>query len=70
MIRKIVSAIYILSTLTMLLCTSLSAILLIVKMCGASGASWLACCMPLIITIGLFPIFMISKFILDQKGGK
>lgn len=69
MLKRIISIIYIVALLTTVVCVPLSAIFIIVKLCGASAMSWLACCMPVIVVLAILPLLLISKFLLDQKGG-
>lgn len=67
MIRRIISIIYICSLLAAVICTPLSGIFIILKLCGASAMSWLACCMPVIVVLAILPLLLISKFLIDQK---
>lgn len=69
MLKRIISIIYIVALLVTVVCVPLSAIFIIVKLCGASAMSWLACCMPAIVVLAILPLLLISKFLLDQKGG-
>lgn len=69
MLKRIISIIYIVALLVTVVCVPLSAIFIIVKLCGASAMSWLACCMPVIVVLAILPLLLISKFLLDQKGG-
>lgn len=69
MLKRIISIVYIVALLATVVCVPLSAIFIIVKLCGASAMSWLACCMPVIVVLAILPLLLISKFLLDQKGG-
>ena len=69
MLKRIISIIYIVALLVTVVCVPLSAIFIIVKLCGASAMSWLACCMPVIVVLAILPLLLISKFLLDRKGG-
>lgn len=69
MLKRIISIIYIVALFATVVCVPLSAIFIIVKLCGASAMSWLACCMPVIVVLAILPLLLISKFLLDQKGG-
>lgn len=69
MLKRVISIIYIVALLATVVCVPLSAIFTIVKLCGASAMSWLACCMPVIVVLAILPLLLISKFLLDQKGG-
>ncbi len=69
MLKHIISIIYIVALLATVVCIPLSAIFIIVKLCGASTMSWLACCMPAIVVLAILPLLLISKLLLDQKGG-
>lgn len=66
----ILSLLYIAFFVAIVFCVPLSAILLICKACGALAASWLACCVPLLIALAATPFYVIAKIILDQKEGK
>lgn len=65
MIRKILSAVYIVALLTVLICTPLSAIFAVCKLCDAIPFSWIACCVPLLIAIACLPFMIIAKLIID-----
>ncbi len=66
----ILSLLYIAFFVVIVFCVPLSAILLICKACDAIAASWLACCVPLLIALAALPFYIIAKIILDQKEGK
>lgn len=66
----ILSLLYIVLLLAIVFCVPLSAILLICKACGAYAASWLACCVPLLIALAALPFYIIAKILLDNKEGK
>lgn len=66
----ILSLLYILIFAAIVICVPLSAILLICKACDAISASWLSCCVPLLIALAATPFYVFAKIILDQKEGK
>lgn len=66
----ILSLLYIVIFAAIVFCVPLSAILLICKACGAIAASWLGCCVPLLIALAATPFYVIGKIILDHKEGK
>lgn len=70
MLKKIISVIYLLSVFVILVCIPMSAIFIICKLCQATTLTWIKCCMPLIISIGLSPMLIISKILIDNNGGK
>ena len=45
--KKVISAIYVIGCLLCTVCTPLSAIFIICKLCAATSLSWIACCIPL-----------------------
>lgn len=67
MLRRIISATFIITLFTTIICTPLFAILAIIKLCGAISWSWLACCSPVIVVLAILPFLLISKFLIDQK---
>lgn len=69
MAKRVISVIYIVALLITLFCTPLSAIFVIIKLCGATTMSWLACCMPIIVVLAVLPLLIIAKILLDQKEG-
>lgn len=69
MAKRVISVIYIVALLITLFCTPLSAIFSIIKLCGATTMSWLACCMPVIVVLAVLPLLIIAKILLDQKEG-
>lgn len=70
MLKKIISAIYIISLFIEVVFLPLSAILIILKLCGANSFSWLACCIFAVIAIAFLPFLLVSKMILDNGGKK
>lgn len=66
----ILSLIYITSLVVIVICAPLSAIFLICKACGVCAASWLGCCVPLLIALAVMPFYVFAKIILDSKEGK
>lgn len=66
----ILGLLYIVFLLVIVFCVPLSAILLICKACAACTASWLDCCVPLLIALAATPFYVIAKIILDQKEGE
>lgn len=66
MSKAILSSIFLISTLICTICLQISAIMIIFKLCAATMASWLACCIPIIITIILAPILFITKSLIDK----
>ena len=65
-IRIIVAVLYILAVFVIVICTPISAIMLLCKACGASALSWLASCVPLMIAIAASPIVIIGKIIIEK----
>lgn len=65
MIKRIISIIYVIALLLMVICVPLSAIFIIVRLCEASTMSWFACCVPVLIALGVLPLFIITKVIID-----
>ena len=68
MLKKIINVIYILTVLICLFCVPLSAIFVIVKMCGVGGMSWLGACLPFIVSLAVSPFLLISKFLIDGRS--
>lgn len=66
-IIKAVYAIYIVAFLTEIMCIPLSAIFVILKLCGAVSLSWTRCCVPFIIALSVLPFYIITKSIIDGK---
>lgn len=69
-IVAIVGLIYIVLLSIIVICVPLSAILLICKACNACAASWLGCCVPLLISIATTPFFTITTIMLDRREDK
>lgn len=69
MLKRICSIIFLATLLVLTVCLQTSAIMLIVKVCGATSTSWLGCCIPLIIAIVIAPICMFTKEIATDKEG-
>lgn len=65
MLKKIISAIYVIAMLVIVFCVPLSAIFAVCKLCGALPFSWLGACVPLLVAIAAVPPFIVSKFLLD-----
>ena len=65
MLKKIISAIYVVTFLVIVVCVPISAICVICKLCGATPISWLGACVPLIIALAVLPCFILSKILLD-----
>ena len=65
MLKKIISAIYIVTLLVIVVCVPLSAIFVVCKLCGATPLSWLGACVPLLIALAVLPCFILSKILLD-----
>ena len=65
MLKKVISAIYIVALLVIVLCTPLSAIFIGCKLCGATLLSWLGACVPLLVAIAALPFMILSKILLD-----
>lgn len=65
MLKKIISAIYVVTLLVIVFCVPLSAIFVVCKLCGATPISWLGACVPLIIALAVLPCFILSKILLD-----
>ena len=65
MLKKIISAIYVVTLLVIVVCVPLSAIFVVCKLCGATPISWLGACVPLIIALAVLPCFILSNILLD-----
>ncbi|WP_251546683.1 hypothetical protein [Pumilibacter intestinalis] len=65
MLKKIISAIYVVTLLVIVVCVPLSAIFVVCKLCGATPLSWLGACVPLLIAFAVLPCFILSKILLD-----
>lgn len=65
MLKKIISAIYVVTLLVIVVCVPLSAIFVICKLCGATPLSWLGACVPFMIALAVLPLFILSKILLD-----
>ena len=68
MLKKIISAIYIVTVLICVFCVPMSAILIIIKLCGVGGTTWLGVCMPFIVSLAVSPLLLISKFLIDGRS--
>lgn len=67
MFKRITSVVYIVALLTLTVCLPLFAILVTVKLCGATGMPWIGCCVPLVVSFAVLPLMVISKFFIDQN---
>lgn len=65
MLKKIISAIYVVTLLVIVVCVPLSAIFVVCKLCDATPLSWLGACVPLLIALAVLPCFILSKILLD-----
>lgn len=65
MLKKIISAIYVVTLLVIVVCVPLSAIFVVCKLCGATPLSWLGACVPFLIALAVLPCFILSKILLD-----
>ncbi len=65
MLKKIISAIYVVTLLVIVVCVPLSAIFVVCKLCGATPLSWIGACVPLLIALAVLPCFILSKILLD-----
>ena len=65
MLKKVISAIYIAALLVIVVCTPLSAIFIVCKLCAATPLSWLGACVPLLVAIAALPFMILSKILLD-----
>ncbi len=65
MLKKVISAIYIAALLVIVVCTPLSAIFIVCKLCAATSLSWLGACVPLLVAIAALPFMILSKILLD-----
>ena len=65
MLKKIISAIYVVTLLVIVVCVPLSAIFVVCKLCGATPLSWLGACVPFMIALAVLPLFILSKILLD-----
>lgn len=63
--KKTLSAIYIVACLICVVCVPLSAIFVICKLCDAISLSWIACCVPLLISLSVTPPLIIAKAVLS-----
>ena len=66
MLKKIISAVYLVSLLVCLVGLPTSAILLILKLCAATHLSWLSCCIPLIVALAVFPLVIVGRAIIKN----
>ena len=66
--KKVISAIYVIGCLLCTVCTPLSAIFIICKLCAATSLSWIALC-SLFNRVGNLPLVIITKAIY-QRGRK
>lgn len=66
MLKKIISAIYIIAFIICIICLQTFAIMLIFKLCNATSLAWINCCIPLIILILIAPIILITKNLIDK----
>lgn len=67
MIKKIVSAVYIVALIVCVFCVPLSAIFAVCKLCGATPLSWIGCCVPLLIVLAISPFMILAKIIIDAS---
>ncbi len=65
MLKKILSAIYIIGILVFAFCVPISAIFVICKLCAATSLSWIACCAPFLAALAYSPLWIIAKITLD-----
>lgn len=65
-IGKILTIAYVVAVFIVILCSPISAIMLVCKACGASALSWIASCVPLMIAIAASPIVVIGKIIIEK----
>lgn len=68
MLKKIISAVYIVSLLVCVICTPLSAIFAVCKLCGVTPIAWIGCCVPLLVALAFLPFLIIAKIIIDASG--
>ncbi len=68
MLKKVISAIYIAALLVIVVCTPLSAIFIVCKLCAATPLSWLGACVPLLVAIAALPFMILSKILLDAEN--
>lgn len=68
--KKIISAIYVIGCLLCTVCTPLSAIFIICKLCAATSLSWIACCIPLLIALAVLPLLIITKAIIKRAKNR
>ena len=66
MLKKIISAVYLVSLLLCLVGLPTSAILLTLKLCAATRLSWLSCCIPLIVVFAVFPFVIVGRAIIKN----
>ena len=60
MLKKIISAVYLVSLLLCLVG------LLTLKLCAATRLSWLSCCIPLIVAFAVFPFVIVGRAIIKN----
>lgn len=65
MLKKALSAIYIIGILVFAVCVPLSAIFALCKLCDATSLAWIACCAPLLAALAYLPLWIIAKIVLD-----
>ncbi len=68
MLKKILSAIYVIGILVFSVCVPISAIMVICKLCAATALSWIACCAPFLAALAYLPLWIIAKITLDTVG--
>lgn len=66
MLKKIVSVMYIVAFVICVICLQIFAIMAIFKLCNATSLAWISCCVPLIITILIAPVILITKNLIDK----
>lgn len=64
--KAIISAIYLIAIAICTICLQISAIMIIFKLCNATSLAWINCCVPLIITILIAPVILITKNLIDK----
>jgi hypothetical protein len=65
MLKKALSAIYIIGILVFAVCVPLSAIFVICKLCDATPLAWITCCAPFLAALAYLPLWIIAKITLD-----
>jgi len=67
MLKSAINIAYLILSAVMLFCVPLSAIFLIIRVCGASAMLWINCCIPLIIAVAVSPFWVIARTLINNE---